>query len=134
MTSKANSIPLPSSIQKELQRVAAAVTYNLVMQTFDVTNEKQKKLMESYFHGDDDKIASQASMLANGEAGTVYQSLYESVTAISLDKTDQTGATQKKLKEIFSWEPHLNYFVRTHIKPNYIKLADRKIGSSKIEG
>jgi len=102
MTSKANSIPLPSSIQKELQHIAAAVTYNLVMQTFDMTNEKQKKLMESYFHGDDDKIASQASMLANGEAGTVYQSLYKLVTAISLDKTDLTGETQKKLKEVFS--------------------------------
>jgi len=90
--------------------------------------------MESYFHGDDDKVASQASMPANGGDVTIYQSLYELMTVISLDKTDQTGATQKKLKEIFLQEPNLNYFVGTHIKPNYIKLADCKIGFSKIEG
>jgi len=132
MTSKSSIIPLPSCIQKELQHVAAAVTYNLVMQTFDITNEKQKKLMDSYFHGDEDNM-SQAELLATGEAGTVYQSLDEMSTVIRVDKTDKTGPTQKKLV-FLSWEQNVDYFVGTNIKPEYIKAADCKIESSKMEG
>jgi len=132
MTSKSSLIPLPSCIQKELQHVAAAVTYNLVMQTFDITNEKQKKLMDSYFHGNEDNM-SQAELLATSDAGTVYQSLHETSMVICVDKTDNTGPMQKKL--IFlSREHNVDYFVGSNIKPEYIKAADRKIESSKIEG
>jgi len=133
MNPKPDMIALSCAVQKELQRVAAAATYNAITQKFPTKIEKQRVLMGSYFHGDGETISSQAEQLVEGEEGTIYHSLYKSFTEISVDRNDATNAMQKRLKKTFSREPNIGFIVGTQIKAEYIKAGECKI-SNKIDG
>jgi len=102
MNPKPDMIALSCAVQKELQRVAAAASYNAITQKFPTKIEKQRVLMGSYFHGGGETISSQAEQLVEGEEGTIYHSLYKSFTEISVDRNDATNAMQKRLKKTFS--------------------------------
>jgi len=134
MSPRSNKIPLSGNLQKEFQHLTAAATYNLIMQQSSITIERQKGLMEALFHGDGETVTSQAEMVANGQPETLFYSLYEKHTIISVNRNDTTGASQKKLKKIFSRERAIDFFVGTEIKPEYIKAHDRNLDSGRIEG
>jgi len=89
--------------------------------------------MGSCFHGNCEMVSSQAELLAEGEEGTIYHSLYKSFTEISVvDRNDATNAIQKTLKKkIMGAKPW--FVIGTKIKADYIKAGDHKI-SSKING
>jgi len=116
MTSKAkpNMILQSTSVQKELQHVVAAAPYNTQM-PFATTIEKQKVLMDSYFHGNGKMISSQADMLATGEDS--YQLLYEVYTDISMDRNDATNANRKTWR-IFSWEQEKDSMLELKSRPS----------------
>jgi len=97
MSPRSNVIPLSSNLQKEVQHLAAAPAMdNLVMQQFDTAIEKQRGLMESHFHGDDENGHFSGKMVANGQLGMFYQSFYKKIhTEILVDRNDKTVTVQK---------------------------------------
>jgi len=103
MSHRSSKIPLSGNLQKEFQCLTAAATYNLVtQQQTSLTIEWQEGLMEVLFHGDGETVMSQAEMVATGQLETLFYSLYEKHTIISVNRNDITSALQKKLKKIFS--------------------------------
>jgi len=45
-----------------------------------------------------------------------------------MNRNDNTGVSQKKLKKIFSRKQAIVFFVGTKIKPQYIKANDHNVG------
>jgi len=123
MSPRSNKIPLSGNLQKEFQCLTVAAMYNLVTQQSSITIERQKGLMEALFHDDDKTVTSQAEMVANGQPETLFYVLYEKHTIISVNRNNNTGALQKKLKKIFSHEKAADFFVGTKIKPEFFCIS-----------
>jgi len=89
--------------------------------------------MEAFFHGDGKTVISQAEMVVAGQPETLFYSLYEQHTVISVNRNDITGVSQK-IKKIFSQEQAVDLFVGIKIKPEYLKANDLNVDSSRIKG
>jgi len=124
-------IPLEAKLQKELQHMAAVISYNFICTgSKGMTIASQHTALNVCFHGDGADVVSQISNLSNGDK--MYANAFKWDTIIVTDKEDKASSSRSKLKSIFSHEPKKMYYCGEDIKLEYLSLKSCKLDSGII--